>query len=250
MHTQTTDDFVTTADGLDLVVHHRTTAAMPTAAIVVVHGFTASGSCPEVGALADALHGDDYDVVTYDARGHGGSPGASTLGDDEQYDVAAAVERARTRTDTVVVVGASMGAIATLRYAAGDADLAGVVAVSCPAAWRLPRTARAVAAAAMTRTVPGRMLTQRLTGVRVASRWTDPSPPVDCAAALEVPVTYVHGTDDRFIPARDAAELYDATRDPRRLRIVRGMGHAFGDAAIDPIRDAVAWALSGAPLPR
>ena len=43
----------------------------PRAAVVVVHGFTASADCPHVEALAEALHGDELDVVTYDARGHG-----------------------------------------------------------------------------------------------------------------------------------------------------------------------------------
>ena len=52
----------------------------------------------------------------------------------------AAVHVARERSDRVVLVGTSMGAIAALRYAATDPELAGVVAVSCPAAWRLPAT--------------------------------------------------------------------------------------------------------------
>ena len=78
---------------------------------------------------------DGFDVVSYDARGHGRSTGESTLGDLEQHDVAAAVALARTRSSDVVLVGASMGAIAALRYAATDPELRGVVAVSCPARW-------------------------------------------------------------------------------------------------------------------
>jgi fermentation-respiration switch protein FrsA (DUF1100 family) len=59
-----------------------------------------------------------------------------------------------------------------------------------------------------------------------------------------MPVAYIHGTADRFIPVRDAAELWDATPEPRRLVVVRGMGHAFENAAIEPIRDAITWALA------
>jgi pimeloyl-ACP methyl ester carboxylesterase len=233
-----------TVDGLDLSARCLLTEGTPRAAVVVVHGFSASSSCPNVEALAAALHDDDLDVVTYDARGHGGSPGESTLGDHEQHDVAAAVEFARRRAGRVVLVGASMGAIATLRYAATDPDLAGAVAVSCPAEWKLPRNIRALLAAVMTRTGPGRRVTSRLAGVKVAKRWTNPTPPLALAPGLRVPVTYIHGTDDRFIPVRDAALLWEATPEPRHLVVVRGMGHAFEPVAIEPVRAAVEWALA------
>ncbi len=233
-----------TSDGLELAGRQRLTGSVPAAAVVIVHGFSASSACPNVEALADSLHDDGFDVLTYDARGHGASDGESTLGDHEQHDVAAAVQLAKERTHRVVLVGASMGAIATLRYAATDPDLAGAVVVSCPAMWRLPRNARGVLAAAMTRTGLGRRITSRVVGVRVARRWTNPAPPLDLAPVLRVPVAYVHGTNDRFIPVRDAARLWDATPEPRRLTVVRGMGHAFESAAIEPIRDSVTWALA------
>lgn len=233
-----------TSDGLELAVHQRLVPGTPRAAVVIVHGFSASAACPNVEALADALHSDDLDIVTYDARGHGDSPGESTLGDHEQHDVAAAVALARIRTPNIVLVGASMGAIATLRYAVTDPELIGAVAVSCPAAWKLPRNARGLLAAAMTRTPLGRRATSRLVGVRVASKWTNPTPPIELAPQLRVPVAYVHGTNDRFIAARDAAQLWEATPEPRKLVVVRGMGHAFEPLAIDPISEAVSWALA------
>jgi alpha-beta hydrolase superfamily lysophospholipase len=236
-----------TVDGLTLAGRcWFVPADSPHAAVVIVHGFSASSSCPHVEALALALHDDAYDVVTYDARGHGSSTGQSTLGDDEQHDVAAAVALARRRTERVILVGASMGAIAVLRYAVTDPELSGAVVVSCPARWKLPMNARGIAAAAMTRTRPGRRLTQRLCGVRVAPHWTQPAPPIELAPHVRVPVAYVHGTNDRFIATRDAAELWEATPEPRQLTIVRGMGHAFEPSAIEPLRDAVAWTLTSA----
>lgn len=233
-----------TADGLELVGRRWLTEDTPSAAVVIVHGFSASAACPNVEALAATIGDDDLDVITYDARGHGASPGESTLGDHEQHDVAAAVALARERTSDVVLVGASMGAIAALRYAATDAELAGVVAVSCPSRWRLPRNARGMLAAAMTRTPAGRRLTTRLSGVRVASRWTSPTPPIELVPRVVVPAAFVHGTSDRFIAARDAAELFEAANEPRRLVIVRDMGHAFDPLANEPVRGAVAWALA------
>jgi alpha-beta hydrolase superfamily lysophospholipase len=235
---------LTTADGLTLAGRHWLTPVTPDAAVVIVHGFSASSECPQVAALADALHAEGLDVVTYDARGHGRSEGESTLGDHEAHDVAAAVARARERASRVVVVGASMGGIAALRYVVTDPDLAGAVVVSCPAAWRLPRNARGVLGALMTRTRLGRRATARLVGVRVAERWTNPEPPVALAARVQVPIAYVHGERDRLIPTRDAYELVTATPGPKRFTVVPEMGHAFEPAAVDSIRDAVAWVLT------
>ena len=58
---------------------------------------------------------------------------------------------ARQRCDDVVVVGASMGAIAALAHAAENTTLAGVVTVSSPARWKL-HGLPTVGAAVMTKT--------------------------------------------------------------------------------------------------
>jgi len=233
-----------TADGVLLAGERRLAAGTPRAVVVVVHGFSASADHPEVRALADRLHANTIDVLTYDARGHGRSAGMSTLGDLELHDVAAVVDVARLRIDRVVLVGASMGAIAALRYAAGRDDLAGVVSVSCPARWRLPRNARGVIAAGMTRTRLGRAVAARFLRVRVARRWANPDPPVALVSRVRVPLALVHGTADRFIPTDDARRLRAAAHPPCRLDVVTGMGHGFDATGASVIADAVEWTLA------
>ena len=56
----------------------------------------------------------------------------------------------------VVLVGASMGAVAVLSHAATAHDLSGVVAVSSPGEWRLPLRIRSIATAGLARTRTGR----------------------------------------------------------------------------------------------
>jgi len=234
----------TTSD--DVVLSGRRWQHADTAgtAVVLVHGFSASADHPDVSDLAEVLHTDGADVVCYDARGHGTSGGHSTLGDLERHDVAAAVDAAREHSDRVVLVGASMGAIAALRYASAADDLAGVVSVSCPARWRLPRNVQGVLAAGLTRTRVGRAVASRWMGVQVATRWTNPEPPIELAPKVRAPVAFVHGAADRFVPPSDAAELYEVAAEPRRLRIVPGMGHAFVPESVPAIREAVDWALA------
>ncbi len=238
---------LTTRDGVCLAARWWEPAGEAQAAVVLAHGFT--GSMQERGlvALAEALHGEaraGLDVLVYDARGHGASQGDCTLGDLEQHDVAAAVAEARRRHDRVVVVGTSMGAIAVLRYAATDPDLAGVVTVSGPARWRMPRSWQGLAAAGLTQTAVGRRLLARSAGVRVARGWRWPEPPVRLAARLSAPYAIVHGTADRFIAPRDATELFTAAVEPRRLVMVPGMGHANEPGAEHAVVDAVRWALA------
>ena len=233
-----------TADDVLLEGCHLLTVDAPRAAVVVVHGFTATSEHPDVLSLVGTLHDRALDVVWYDSRGHGRSGGHSTLGDLESHDVAAAVALASERAERVVLVGASMGAIAVLRHAAIDRDLAGVVLVSCPAAWRLPRNARGVLATGLTRTRLGRALAARYLKVRVSSRWTNPEPPVALVPRVSAPLTLVHGDADPFIATAAAHELEALAVCPRRVDVVPGMGHAFDPLATPVIVAAVEWALA------
>jgi pimeloyl-ACP methyl ester carboxylesterase len=239
---------LTTSDAVELAGRRWLTADAPRGAVVLAHGFTATADDPKLVAVAEALHDRGLDVVTYDARGHGASGGLCTLGDLERHDVAAAVELARDRTQRVVLVGASMGAIAVLRHAADDPTVAGTVIVSCPARWALPRNLRSVLAAAITRTPPGRALAARYLRVALAPRWTSPEPPLELVARVSAPVAVIHGAADKFIPATAGRELHDAAPDPRRLDLVTGMGHAFEPGAIGPVVEAVEWTLQDAPV--
>jgi alpha-beta hydrolase superfamily lysophospholipase len=236
-----------TRDEVHLAIR-RWVPDMPTgSAVVLVHGFSATKDEPSVVSVAEALRGDGHLVIGYTARGHGESHGHCTLGDLEHLDVEAAVQVAREDADRVVLVGASMGAIAVLRHAStGTVD--GVVTVSGPAEWRLPRTLQSAAAAALTQSPPGRWVARRFMRVRLAGGWTGATPPVDLAALIEAPLAVIHGTGDRFIKAVEAQKLYLAASEPRRLELVEEMGHAYRPESIEPIRDAVGWTLAASAV--
>lgn len=236
---------ITTPDGLALDARWWEPSRPSGTAVVLVHGFTGSKDDPELVAVARALREAGHLVLGYDARGHHRSEGVCTLGDLERLDVAAAVELARARADRVVTVGASMGGIAVLRHASTDPDLAGVVSVSSPALWRLPRNVRTLLAAAITRTGIGRRVAEHRMHVRIASEWTDPDPPAALASRISVPLAVVHGRRDRFVAASEAMELV-AAAPCARLLLVAGMGHAFDAAAVPAVATAVGWVLTRA----
>ena len=237
-----------TSDDVRLEARRWFTDSPPRATVVLVHGFTASRSEARVVELATALLGAGFAVLAYDARGHGDSGGEATLGDVEDRDVAAAVAAVAGDGIPVVVVAASMGAIAALRYVASGPDsVAGVVAVSCPARWRLPRNARGLASALLTRTPLGRRLARERMGVRIARGCAQAAPPVELVGALGVPLAIVHGRRDPFLDVDNAELLYAAASEPRRLVVVDELGHAFEAESVDAILAAVAWCLDRAP---
>ena len=214
--------------------------------VVLVHGFGAGGGEAKVVALAEALREAGFDVLAYDSRGHGGSDGEATLGDRERLDVEAAVGAVQ-GPGPIVLVGASMGAIAALRYAAtSPSRVAGIVAVSCPSAWRLPKNARGVLTALLTQTAVGRDLARRHMGVRIARPGRRAASPVELVRGLDVPLAIVHGRGDPFIACGDAELLYDTASEPRRLELVDGLGHAFEPLATAPVLAAVDWCLGPA----
>ena len=240
---------LTTSDGVELAARSWSATGEPRASVVLVHGLAATKDNPELVAVAVALQERGFDVLAYDARGHGESGGICTLGDLERYDVAAAVAHARHGGLPVVVVGASMGGIAVLRHAADDPDLAGVVTVSSPADWRLHRSPGTLLLTGMIRTRPGRAFAARLFRVRLSPHWSNPESPRTLAGRVRSPLAVVHGERDRFIPTREAAGLFSARGGERRLFLVPRMGHAFHPEAVPVISEAVDWALASAAVP-
>jgi pimeloyl-ACP methyl ester carboxylesterase len=211
-------------------------------AAVVAHGLCSNRKNPAVTQVADALAAAGHTVITYDARGHGESTGTSTLGDLEKHDVAAAVDAARRHADRVVVVGASMGAVAALRHAVEDDELLGLVTVSCPAAWRLT-SARTVLAATTTQTVFGRAFLARATGTRIAPGRPQEPPPQQVVPSLRVRLAIIHGRADRFVPVADASVLARRAGAPVRVELVPRMGHAYDIACREHVVSCVSWCI-------
>jgi pimeloyl-ACP methyl ester carboxylesterase len=223
-------------------------------AVVVVHGFCGSQHEPAVGLVALAQAAAGRAVLTFDLRGHGASGGATTLGLLERLDVDSAVRAARSDADIVVVVGESLGGVASIEHLAagygggrtGDGSGAvadGGVVVGTPARWQVPRSPRGIAALVLTRTPPGRVVAARRMGTRVAVRPRRGPEPRIRVTAVRRPLAVIHGLADRFVSPAAAHTLHAAAAEPRLLDLVPGMGHGFCVEAVDPVGGAVDWVV-------
>ena len=219
-----------TVDGVRLAARIRTPAAGwdGRLACVVAHGFTGSSAharvqdiCRVLAEITGAL------VVCPDFRGHGASGGASTVGELEIHDVAAAVAHARSLgAARVAVLGWSMGGSVVVRHAglAGDADA--VVSVSSPGHW-FERGTRAMRVVHwVCETSSGRLACRLARRTRLVEAWHSvPASPVEVAAAIDVPYLVVHGYDDHYFPVHHARLLHAAAA-RSELWLEGGMGHA------------------------
>lgn len=239
---------VRTSDGEEL--RHTVVPGPPGTWVVVAHGFGGSRARPSVVRAVRALSATAT-VLSYDARGHGGSTGRSTVGVREALDVDAAVAHARAQgAERVVTLGFSMGGAAVLRQAALD-DVDGhpltarpdaVVAVSSPAHWRGSSTAARRLRLLVT-TPPGRLVCARVLGARVAPRFDAAAPgPVDVVGRVRVPLLLVHGTADGYFGVDHPHALQRAAGPGCTLWLEDGLGHAE-DACPEPLLQRLASAL-------
>ena len=220
---------------------------------IVVHGFTGHWRQERVQRVISRFTAFGA-VVALDMRGHGASGGATTVGDEEVLDVAAAVEWARELGyDKVVTVGFSLGGAVVLREAAlladGPARVDAVVSVSAPAFWFYRGTRIMRVAHWMVETVPGRAV-MRLRRTRISSQpWRQPYPvqPFEAAAQLAgMPLLVVHGDADHYFPLEHPETIITAATGVASradLWIEAGMGHAEAAVSESTLDRIAHWAL-------
>ena len=239
-HHQTPGDFGLTACPLRIPatggktlfawwVPTATRAALPSAAVLVIHGWGVNAAMMLPAMLP--LHAAGMAVLLIDARCHGAS-------DEEDFmsmprfaeDIASGLDWLHQRPEVdatrLAVLGHSVGAAAALLCAARRRDVAAVVSLSAfahpTALMRRMLTGRRVPwmplGWALTRYV------QHVIGARL-----DDIAPVTTLPALTCPVLLVHGVDDEVVPYADALRLQAASGGRAELLPVDA-GHDLSDA--------------------
>ena len=220
----------------------------PGRAVVLCHGFGGNKNIRGFVALAQDL-ASLYTVYTFDFRGHGLSPGRSTFGYLEVYDLKAAVEKARREgSRRVAVIGFSMGGVAAMRYAALYGGLDSVTAVSVPSDIR---TARAPGARLIRRLIGnplGRAAASRRYGVEVDKSWRLQAPPARLVHLIPPqPLTIIQGEDDFIFEVEQARELRRRAGGACTLMTFPRFGHAeqgYGPRLLSCILDTLATDLA------
>lgn len=198
-------------------------------AIVLGHGLMGWHRKPRFARFAEWLT-EWFTVYAFDFRGHGSSGGICDYGCQEIHDVEAVAGHARhAGHPAVITCGTSMGAIAVLRHGGLVGGVDAVVGISSLAYWdwhggAAPKARRKMQARIATRT--GRA-TLRAWGVRLPGQWQACASPEEVVGRIApAPVVLVHGSNDRLFATDHAQRLLDAAREPKRLLLGAGFGHA------------------------
>lgn len=223
-----------TGAGVMLVGWQCTTPVVPRrGTIVYLHGI-ADNRGSATGTIATFLP-IGFDVIAYDARGHGTSQGdRCTYGYYEKQDLQRVIDQLG--VDDVILIGHSLGAAVALQAAAIEPRVRAVIAtatfsdlrtVATERAWYMPSWSLAPAFARAEQ--DGNFVVDEVSPVKAAERIT-------------VPVLLVHGARDINTPAAHSERVFNALRGEKKLIIVPDSDH--NNVLIEPVwKQIVAWLL-------
>ena len=225
------DVFITSFDGLRL--HAKLyTAADPKAPVqIMMHGYKSAAERDFCGGLREGLDGG-FNVLLVDQRAHGESEGKYlSFGINERFDCLYWANYAAERFGSDVKIylyGISMGAATVLM--ASDLPLPkSVSGIVADCGYTSPRDI--IISVLREHHVPAARLIYALArfGARLFCGFdlSSASAP-DALRRSTIPVLFIHGDDDRFVPCRMSRENYEASAaQHKRLLIVPRAGHGL-----------------------
>lgn len=169
-----------------------------------------------------------YNLLMVDERAHGDSAGHTiTFGIKEQKDCLKWIEFANSNLDysKLYLWGVSMGA-STVLMAASHLDRSTVSGIISECAYTSPEAI--IRRTAYTMKVPGDFLAP---GIKAAARiWghfnlTENSS-VESVKKTDIPVLFIHGTGDGFVPVKMCEILYNACVSDKEIAYIEGSKHA------------------------
>lgn len=220
---------VTARDGIRLTGHWFSVEE-PERVIVAMHGWRSSWH-HDFGIVADFWRQNGCSVLLPEQRGQGDSEGEYMgFGLLERHDCLAWINWVNDRTGgdyPVYLCGVSMGASTVLMTAGLELpqNVRGIIAdcgyTSPEAIWRHVAKDNLGLSYGIRSAVANDLCRKKIqVGI-------DDYSCVDAMQECEVPVLFVHGTDDRFVPIEMTYENYKACTAPKRLLVVPGAEHGM-----------------------
>lgn len=202
----------------------------PKRVIIAMHGWR-SDWAHDFGAISEFWHKNGCSVLYAEQRGQNGSGGDHMgFGMLERHDCIDWIDWVRERTLgslPIYLGGISMGATTVLMAAGLDLpeDVHGIVAdcgfTSPKAIWKhvsernlhIPYSVHSAVADSLCK--------------RKLRMSPDECSSVEALKLCKVPIMFIHGTDDTFVPVEMTYENYRACASPKRLFVVPGANHAM-----------------------
>ena len=224
------DKYITSFDNLKLHSYEVINENKTDKWAIVVHGYTSEGNL--LSSKAKYFYEIGYNVLVPDLRGHGNSQGDYIgMGWDDRLDIMDWIDYIVENNPNAEIAlhGTSMGS-ATVLMVSGE---------------KLPENVKAIVADCGYTSVwdefsyqlkslfnlpsfPVMNLSNMVTMVRAGYSLKDASA-IEQVKKATVPILYVHGDEDDFVPYYMMDELYNATNSTKEKLTVEGAEHAKSD---------------------
>lgn len=205
--------------------------------VILVHGYDSNSK----GMLyyAREFYSKGFNALVIDQRGYGLSSGNETsMGHLEKYDIADWADKlaAEKNADNIILLGVSMGA-ATVMLASAERLPAQVRAVIEDCGYTSVKSEFEYNFRNTLKLPPYPFLWICDIIARIRNGWSimKDGNCVEAVRAANVPILFIHGSKDTFVPFAMQKKLYDACgRDDKEMLVIEGAEHTMS-CVIDPV---------------
>ncbi len=226
---------VKSRDGLKL--YGRYYEANPDAPIqIMFHGYRSYPMRDFCGGIQIALN-NGCNAIVVDQRAHGKSEGRClSFGVNERYDALDWADYAISRfgkDSKIILTGLSMGAATVLM--ASELELPkNVVGIIADCGYSSPREIIRSVIKYLKYPLEITYFLSRISGKIYGGFDIESSSPVEAVRNAKVPILFIHGNDDRFVPYEMSLKNLEACASEKELLTVPGAGHGIS-YPVDPI---------------
>ncbi|MBN3524738.1 alpha/beta hydrolase [Paenibacillus apiarius] len=218
--------FIRSHDGLSLHGYYIESFPASRRVIIIVHGYTSALAwSAQFMAMFFKL---GFNVLLVDQRRHGQSEGKyTTFGFNEKNDMQAWVDWviARKGEDCAIGLhGQSLGGGTVLEYAAIHRPQVRFIIADCPYSDLTELIYHQVTKLNHMPAWPIMPLINRLLK-RKAGFMLDDVSPIRVMRTCKLPVLFIHGSKDIFVPTRMSLDMYNAKPEPKAFVLVEGATH-------------------------
>lgn len=228
-------------DGLKLTGYYFAANEPTTKTVIVAHGYNSTARDMSVFGqfFAEKL---GYNVLLPDARGHGNSEGNYIgFGWHERKDYLQWIEKViqiQGEDSQIALFGVSMGG-ATVMMVSGEElpEQVKVIVEDCGYSSVQEQLSFQLKSMFKLPSFPLVHTTSLLTGAKAGYRFSEASA-VKQVAKAKVPMLFIHGSKDDFVPTQMVYQVYNACQTPKDLLIVDGAVHAESQGTNPAIYEA------------
>lgn len=195
--------------------------------VIVVHGYSYNlfGSVK----FMTFFRNQGYNVLIYDQRGHGKSgPSLCSMGHIEKEDLKKWVDYIVERNGTkgrIGTHGTSMGGATVLLHGAMDHRVDFIIA-DCPFAKVWDQFSHVLKTERHLPVFPILHAATLVSYFRIGTTFSNIAP-IKVLKDIKVPIFFVHGKEDGYIPPKASEDMYNVYAGPKRLYLANDADHAY-----------------------